>query len=86
MPDGTLWVGFGHSGPGLGLQRLVGGRWEPVRTPEFDASSLTVRRLYLDRHGALWVGTDHGLYRFHEGTIEHFSGANGLSDDYLIQD
>jgi signal transduction histidine kinase/ligand-binding sensor domain-containing protein len=84
-PDGSLWVGVFRIGAGLGLQRLVQGIWKPFRTPEFDGTTVAVGALQLDRHNALWVGTeDRGIYRIYGGRVEHFGSANGLSGDYVI--
>ena len=81
-PEGTLWVGIGKAGPGLGLQRFIDGRWQSFDTPAFRGSSLIVTSLKLDHEGALWVGTyDRGIYRIHGAAIDHFDRTNGLSDD-----
>ncbi len=80
--DGTLWVGIGKAGPGLGLQRLVDDRWQPFNTPAFDASALVVTVLLADRDGALWVGTyDRGLYRIYGDVVDQFDRTDGLSCD-----
>ena len=80
--DGSLWVGIGSSGPGLGLQRLEQGIWKPFMTPELKGDSIDVEHLLLDRENALWVGTSqHGMYRIYRGRVEHFGSADGLSSD-----
>lgn len=81
-PDGSLWVGITRSGPGLGLQRLTGSAWEPFVTPELDSARLEVSALFLDRENALWVGTSgQGIYRIHDGRVDSFRSADGLSSD-----
>jgi ligand-binding sensor domain-containing protein len=81
-PDGSLWVGIAHPGPGLGLQHVTQGVWKPLRTPALDSSNMAVGTLLLDRENALWVGTlKHGLYRIYGGKVEHFGSADGLSGD-----
>jgi ligand-binding sensor domain-containing protein len=83
-PDGSLWVGISRTGPGLGLQKVAQGVWNPFRTPEFDGNTVAVQPLLLDRHNALWVGTDgRGIYRIYGGHVAHFGSANGLSGDYV---
>jgi ligand-binding sensor domain-containing protein len=47
-----------------------------------DGSALDVSALYVDRENALWVGTEsHGVYRLHDGQVDRFHGADGLSGD-----
>jgi ligand-binding sensor domain-containing protein len=36
----------------------------------------------LDRHNALWIGTEgNGIYRVHDGKVDRFRSADGLSSD-----
>jgi signal transduction histidine kinase/ligand-binding sensor domain-containing protein len=83
-PDGTVWVGIARAGPGLGLQRLVDGRWQSFDTPALHGSSLAVTSLHADREGSLWVGTyDRGLYRLRGNIVDHFDRSNGLSSNFV---
>ncbi len=85
-PDGSIWVGIGAPGPGLGLQRLVGGNWKAFTGAGLDGTTLTVTALHIDRDGALWVGTfSKGVYRIHGETVDHFGATDGLSGDSVIQ-
>ena len=83
--DGTLWIGMGPSGPGAGLQRMVGGRLQPFRVPKLNGESLEVLALWRDDHNGLWVGTTHGLYRIRGTDVDHYTSADGLSGDYVYQ-
>ena len=81
-PDGSVWAGISNSGRGLGLQRWVNGSWKTLITPTFDSSTLRVICMHLDRHNALWIGTyESGIYRVHDGNVDHFASAHGLSTD-----
>ena len=85
-PDGSIWVGMAAPGPGLGLQRLVGGIWKTFTAPGLDGSTLSVTTLHIDRDGALWVGTfGKGVYRIHGETVDHFGATDGLSGDSVTQ-
>ena len=80
--EGSVWVGIASSGKGLGLQRLAQGRWNTFHSTELRGDSVGVERLLLDRHNALWVGTNqNGLYRIYRGHVEHFGSVDGLSSD-----
>jgi PAS domain S-box-containing protein len=81
-PDGSVWAGISNSGRGLGLQRWANGSWKTLITPTFDSSTLRVISMHLDRHNALWIGTyESGIYRVHDGNVDHFASAHGLSTD-----
>jgi signal transduction histidine kinase/ligand-binding sensor domain-containing protein len=80
--DGSLWVGIGESGTGIGLLRFIQGAWKPFITPELNGNALNVQALYVDRENNLWVGTaKQGLYRISESKVDHFGSADGLSSD-----
>ena len=80
--DGSLWVGIGQPGPGLGLEKFDGRKFRPFVTRDFDGTKVTVDYLLMDRDQNLWVATsDTGLYRIHGETVDHFGSADGLSSD-----
>lgn len=81
-PTGEIWAGLSIAGPGLGLQRLVNGQWQPFHTANLDGSSLAVQVVYVDRAGSLWIGTaDHGIYRLTSDRVDHFDSKDGLTSD-----
>jgi PAS domain S-box-containing protein len=81
-PDGSVWVGIFSPGHGLGLEQFVNRSWKTFITPTLDGTRLRVSSLRLDRHNALWIATDgNGIYRVHDGKVDHFAGADGLSSD-----
>jgi PAS domain S-box-containing protein len=81
-PDGSVWAGLWHPGHGLGLEQLVNGSWKTFFTPTLDGSRLRVSSLRLDRHNALWIATyETGIYRVHDGNVDHFASTDGLSSD-----
>jgi signal transduction histidine kinase len=82
-PDGSLWVGLGRLG--LGLQQLSRGTWKPFLAAGLDGSSLEVTALFLDSENSLWVGTlRQGIYRIHDGKVDHFRSTDGLSGDDIF--
>jgi PAS domain S-box-containing protein len=81
-PDGSVWAGMASSGHELGLQHLVNGAWRTLITTALDSSTLNVYGLWSDRHNALWIGTERdGIYRVHDGKVDRFRSADGLSSD-----
>jgi signal transduction histidine kinase/ligand-binding sensor domain-containing protein len=76
----AMWVGGISSRKGLTLGTFQDGQWTPFRSPETDHISDSVSKLFLDRDGSIWVGTEHhGLYRIAEQRVDHFDSADGLS-------
>ena len=73
-PDGSMLVGMGFRGRGLGLQQLVRGVWKPFERPGLDGTGLQVTALFMDREGALWIGAeDQGIYRVCGQSVEHLA-------------
>jgi signal transduction histidine kinase/ligand-binding sensor domain-containing protein len=60
-PDGSLWIGAGSSG----LVRYRNGGFEKIGIPGLPASS--IRALFLDSRGVIWIGADGGLVRLDRG-------------------
>jgi PAS domain S-box-containing protein len=81
-PDGSVWAGIANSGRGLGLQQWTNRTWRTLITTTLDSSTLNVYALWSDRHNALWIGTEgNGIYRVHDGQVDRFRSADGLSSD-----
>jgi signal transduction histidine kinase/ligand-binding sensor domain-containing protein len=81
-PDGSIWSGVIHGGPGLGLQHFANGTWKPATRGELDTSNWQVTAVLFDRDNTLWVGTaNRGIYRIGPSKIDHFGVGDGLSAD-----
>jgi len=64
-----------------GVRQLAGHAHAAYAIPGVDGS-LDARRLLLDRHRALWIGTaNRGLVHMHEGRADVFTRMDGLSGD-----
>jgi signal transduction histidine kinase/ligand-binding sensor domain-containing protein len=82
--DGALWVGMAQPGPQLGLGKLVGANWQPIKLDGLDGSALSVTSLLEDREGSVWVGTlDQGIYKISSARAEHFGPSEGLTGSYV---
>ena len=80
--DGRLWIGCDR-GP---LSYYEGGRFHSFTAPGLPARLGRVIALYADRDGVLWIGTDvNGLYRLVDGTAQHYTRQQGLSDDHVAR-
>jgi signal transduction histidine kinase/ligand-binding sensor domain-containing protein len=80
--DGAVWAGLSRTGPGLGLQQLRDGEWQPIAATGFDGGSLFVNSLLLDRGKAMWIGTEgQGIFRLAAGNVERFTRGDGLSGE-----
>ena len=84
-------AGWGHlgwnrkAGPGLGLQRLANGRWQPFATPDLDGSALYVTALHAGsrRCAVGWHRRSRHLpYPRCDG--RSLRRARGLSSDYIV--
>lgn len=70
-PDGTVWAGTW----GQGLFRGKDGRFSIA--PGWDSSALTVTAIMRGGNGALWVGSNRGLARWHNGVWTWWQEAKG---------
>ena len=76
---GSLWIAARRRG----LVHVHQGRVD-VFTPAEGLSGDSVRALYEDREGNIWVGTEEGLDRFRELAVTTVSTRQGLPDDYTV--
>ena len=65
-----------------GLKQLVGGKIRGYTLPAI-AGQFTPLHLFRSGDGSLWIGTVRGLLHLHEGRIDRFSAADGLSGDLV---
>ncbi|HEY6769275.1 MAG TPA: two-component regulator propeller domain-containing protein, partial [Candidatus Sulfotelmatobacter sp.] len=84
--DGSIWVGMGLTGRGLGLQHLVNGGLKSFVAPKLNGETLEVLALLEDHQKSLWVGTvNQGIYRIHGADVDHYRTTDGLSSDYVYK-
>jgi ligand-binding sensor domain-containing protein/signal transduction histidine kinase len=75
---GTIWAGS-DCGP---VAELRSGRFSPRFVEHTMDGCASV--LWSARDGALWIGTSNrGLFRWHDGRMQHFGLHEGLSDIYI---
>lgn len=75
---GTIWAATECSP----ISELRNGRFLP-RFAEYTKDGCA-NVLWAARDGSLWIGTSNrGLFRWHDGRMEHFGTENGLSDNYI---
>jgi signal transduction histidine kinase/ligand-binding sensor domain-containing protein len=65
-----------------GLKQLVGGKILGYPLPEI-AGQFKPICLFRSSDGSLWIGTIRGLLHLHQGRIDEFSAADGLSGDLV---
>ena len=76
---------------GLGptLNRYHDGQIEPYRFAGEAPNFNWFNHLSVSRDGAIWAGTNNGLFRIQAGKVRHWSTADGLSSDrvhYVVED
>jgi len=80
--EGSVLVGFPHSGSGQGLQRLSSGKLTPFKVPGLDGSTLLVTAILSDHRGGLWIGTGtQGIVHIQNRIVDRFRTTDGLSSD-----
>ena len=79
-PAGDLWVaGYG------GLTRVHGGQVTSA-TERYGTPGDSIRSLYEDGDGALWIGTyDNGVARLKDGELTRYSVRDGLFSNSAFQ-
>jgi ligand-binding sensor domain-containing protein len=75
---GRLWVGTVQNG----LWLLDHGDFK--RPFASETIGTVVRCLHQDRAGALWIGSEFGLFRWAGGTLKRFTSADGFSAAYVL--
>lgn len=81
---GSVWATFDDLGPRAGVQHYADGKWSPYVVPGIDGSGVRSRTVFVDRQGALWIGTQSsGLYRVHDGHADHYDRSDGLSGNEI---
>jgi PAS domain S-box-containing protein len=79
-PDGAILVGTQNQ-----VVRLADGKIEVLPLPNL-ARDRSLVKLLRDRDGALWVGVaDFGLLHLHEGRVDAYMAADGLSGDSILE-
>lgn len=82
---GNVWTGMETLGPHLGVGYLHNGTWNEFRAGNFHSASVNALGFHVDRDGSVWVGTvSDGLYRFAGRSVDHFSKADGLSGNTVV--
>jgi len=88
LSSGTFDVLRVSNGPLLvamtgGVKQVVGETLEAYRIKGLDQSD--ARRLLVDHDGGLWIGTSRqGLIHVHQGRVDRYTTADGLSNDTII--
>ena len=78
---GQIWVGSKINGPIVG--QVKGQQLMPPPAPLRNIH-VWIRSVLGDVDGALWIGTHgEGLYRWNNGTLQHYTGADGLPDEVI---
>jgi ligand-binding sensor domain-containing protein/two-component sensor histidine kinase len=74
--DGSLWIGC----DGYGLSRMKGESFTHFGEAE-GVPSLHVGALVPSHDGSVWIGTEGGITRWHEGKFTSFSDKSGLGNN-----
>lgn len=77
---GQLWVASNTDG----IFKLKAGRFSQVRIKGIDPTTVVVR-LYEDRSGGIWIGTNRGLFLQKDKQVIHMTTAQGLSHNSVTK-
>jgi signal transduction histidine kinase/ligand-binding sensor domain-containing protein len=75
--DGNLWIGTYSNG----LFRMTGRQLAPY-TMSDGLLNLTVRAIFEDDEGSLWIGSNGGLEQLRAGAFVNWNKRDGLSDSF----
>jgi signal transduction histidine kinase/ligand-binding sensor domain-containing protein len=82
--DGTVLMALDQSGSRPGLAHVRDGRIEPFKAGRFDAYRIATMAVLRDSRGSLWIGTSaDGIYRVNGTQVDHYTKAEGLSNDSI---
>lgn len=82
--EGNFWVGtFGGDGDSGGVRKFSGGKFVSDFKNEipFDTE---INAIFQDRAGAMWFGTNKGLYKFENGVFTNFRKKDGLAGEIVF--
>jgi len=84
-PDGTVWAGTPDH-----VYRIRGSLTGETEAPEVTSYSAEngfpnhdIWDLHADREGNLWMGSDHGLWKFVPGPLAFYTDAEGLPNPFV---
>jgi signal transduction histidine kinase/ligand-binding sensor domain-containing protein len=81
---GDVWVAFGNTGEGRGLQLFRDGKFRKPSIAGLTPETLKLYSIFEDSHGAIWCGTvNSGVVRIYQGRAEYFARKNGLSGNWV---
>jgi signal transduction histidine kinase/ligand-binding sensor domain-containing protein len=81
---GDVWVAFGNTGRGRGLQLFRDGEFRKPSITGLAPETLKILSIFKDSHGAIWCGTvNSGVIRIYQGRAEYYAHANGLSGNSI---
>lgn len=81
--SGSVWATFSGVGPKLGVQQLANGKWTPFVVPGFDGRTERSHGTFIDRQDTLWIATESGLVRVHDGHADRYDRSDGLSGNTI---
>jgi ligand-binding sensor domain-containing protein len=82
--EGDVWVAFGNTGEGRGLQLFRDGKLRKPSIAGLAPEALKLFSIFEDSHGAIWCGTvNSGVVRIYQGRAEYFTRKNGLSGNWV---